>query len=87
MNVACTGNIAIADLLLQHGADINIDTDGNTPLHWAISCKHTNLARFLIEHGADVNATDDNGTRPLTKAKRVGLQEIVDLLLAHGAKE
>ena len=87
MNVACTGNITAADLLLQHGADINICTDGNTALVWAIASRHSDLAKWLIEHNADINHPNDNGRRPLTIAKRIGLQDVVEALIAKGAKE
>ena len=87
MDVACTGNIQVTELLIRYGADININSDGNTPLHWAISSKHADLAKWLIEHGADVNARDDGGQRPLTIAKHFGLQDVVKALIAKGAKE
>lgn len=87
MNVACTGNIPIAQLLFQYGARINICTDGNTPLVWAIVSKQAALSKWLIEHGADINHPGDSGRTPLKIARQAGLQEIVSMLVARGAKE
>ena len=42
--------IAIIDLLIQHGADINAKDDkDNTPLHYA---KTAEVAEILKKHGA-----------------------------------
>lgn len=87
MEVAYNGDVQKAALLLDHGADINVKTNSNTPLVWAISKSHTELAKFLIERGADVNLPDENQKCPLATARKNGLTEIVNLLLAHKAKE
>jgi len=87
MEIAFGGDIQKATLLLDHGADINIRTNGNTPLVWAISKGHTDLVKLLIERGADVNSPDENRRYPLTTARKNGLAEIVNILVAHGAKE
>jgi ankyrin repeat protein len=50
----------IAELLLHHGADINLgNRTGYTPLHNACFNSSIELCRFLIDHGADVNIYDD----------------------------
>ena len=87
MEVACIGDVEKARTLLEHGADINVCTDGNTPLVWAIGGKFTELAKFLIEQGANLEMTNDSGWRPLKIAKKNNMTEIVELLLARGAKE
>lgn len=87
MNAAYIGSIPISDLLLQHGADINICTDGNTPLIWAIDGRHADLAKWLIDHGADINHPGDSDLRPLTLARKANLPDIVKILVTRGAQE
>ncbi|PFX13095.1 Serine/threonine-protein phosphatase 6 regulatory ankyrin repeat subunit B [Stylophora pistillata] len=49
-------NYMAADILLRHGADVNIqDVSGKTSLHWAVKLKHEHLVKFLLESNADVN--------------------------------
>ena len=87
MEVAISGDVEKASLLLKHGANINICTDGNTPLAWALGGKKVELAKFLLDHGADPNSRSDNGDYALAIARRQGLTEIVRILEAKGAKE
>jgi len=57
---------ACVDVLLGHGADINLpDPDGVSPLLVAIMNANWDLARQLIEAGADVNQWDIFGQAPL----------------------
>eukprot|EP00744_Colponema_vietnamica_P001788 GILI01002918.1.p1 GENE.GILI01002918.1~~GILI01002918.1.p1 ORF type:complete len:363 (-),score=17.55 GILI01002918.1:128-1216(-) len=58
---------AIAEALLQHGADPNIPSanSGETPLHRRIP---VDVARLLIEKGANINAIDNEGNTPLLSA-------------------
>jgi ankyrin repeat protein len=47
------GNIAIAALLLQHGAKVNaVDSRNATPLDAAKDWKRTEMVSFLEQHGA-----------------------------------
>ncbi|MEI8061583.1 MAG: ankyrin repeat domain-containing protein [Candidatus Berkelbacteria bacterium] len=87
MEVAYNGDCEKAQLLLSHGANINVRTDGNTPLIWAIDCDHQELARLLIESGADVNLPGDRKVRPLKRARQHNMDEIEKLLLEKGARE
>ncbi len=85
---AYTGNIEMAKLLIEHGAEINIaDKDGKTPLHEAAGRGKLEVAKLLIEHGADVNATDRLSATPLRNAESCGDTKIAELLRQHGAKE
>ena len=81
-------NYQIVQLLLEHGADVNILDDYNdTPLHLA-SAKDLNISivQLLLEHGADVEIRENrNGDTPLHLASYNGNYQIVQLLLEHGA--
>jgi ankyrin repeat protein len=56
--IACrSGQLAVAQLLLEHGADIDARGHfGATGLHWAALNGHTEVVRWLLERGA---ATDE----------------------------
>ncbi|NLT25033.1 MAG: ankyrin repeat domain-containing protein [Syntrophorhabdus sp.] len=82
------GHIALARLLLEHGADVNVREGRNnrTGLHLACLEGHTDTARLLLEHRAEVNARDRVGCAPLHLAcMGGGHPDIVRLLLEHGA--
>jgi cytohesin len=82
---AMDGRHEIAKLLLEHGADPNIqDNNGRTPLHWAAWKGHLEVVELLLEHGADPNVQDYGGMTPLHYAA-TGHLEVVELLLEHGA--
>ena len=59
-----------AKLLLERGAEINArDTEGGTPLHYAISSNRSmEYVTFLVDLGAEINARDENGDTPLYRA-------------------
>ena len=47
--VSAKGNWTMAEILINHGADIEIeDCDGNTPLHVAILCKQWAFAKNML---------------------------------------
>ena len=47
--VSAKGNWTMAEILINHGADIEIeDCDGNTPLHVAILCKQWAFAKKML---------------------------------------
>ena len=52
------GHIKVARLLLQKGADSNVQgKNGLTPLHVATHYNHVNVALLLLEHGASPHST------------------------------
>ncbi len=69
--------------------DQHWNTMGSTPLMTAIK-KHdpyggSELVSLLLQNGANVDFTDSKGVTPLMKAVNVGKENIVRMLLDHGA--
>jgi ankyrin repeat protein len=71
--------------LLEAGADPNRRNDaGATALMWAVD--DLEKTQLLIKSGADVHACSDDGRTPLLiAAGRPGANDVVRLLLEHGA--
>jgi hypothetical protein len=61
------------------------DSEGATPLHWAVAKGHLEASEFLLASGAAVDAKDDQGESVLRTAVRHGLSQIAALLIAGGA--
>jgi len=87
MRISMTGNIYIAKLLINAGADINIkDNDmGNTSLKLAIFKSQYYIVNLLIYIGADINIRSDCGNTALITASQKNLYEGVKLLCDAGA--
>ena len=83
----------VARLLLEHGADVNVqDNNGATPLHVSAEVGTVKVARVLLEYGANVGAEDKKGRTPLhetagdqTYGVDYGRVEVARVLLEHGA--
>ncbi len=70
MYAASLGQMAIAQLLISHGAGVNeSDRDGQTPLIIAANAGHTAMVLLLIEAGADTNGQDHYGNTALSYAR------------------
>jgi RNA polymerase sigma factor (sigma-70 family) len=83
---AHTGNLALAELLLDHGADIDAGTAvGQTPLHAAVLSERPALVELLLARGADPNSTTGRGMTPLHWAVIRGRADLARRLLAAGA--
>lgn len=79
----------IVSLLLQHGADVDLQTgaENETPLFMAVHGGFENVARTLLEAHANPNqASRMIGYTPLHEAVRMGHAHLVQLLLTHGAR-
>lgn len=81
INAVTTADIALVDLLLQYGAALN-DSRCTPLLKTAVENSHDEMALHLIARGADVNA--QHGAA-LASACELGNEEMVGLLLKHGA--
>jgi ankyrin repeat protein len=90
------GSAAVVQLLLNHGADINLPCRGtySTALMIAVSNLNTAVVQSLLKGGADVNARNPSGLTPLMVVPRTewtanGLKSslpILGMLLIHGAR-
>ena len=83
------GDFAGAELLVKRGIDVNAQDDiGRTAVIMAIEedWDGTAWVEFLIENGADINLFDCDGDSALDIAKYRRRTDIVELLLANGAK-
>lgn len=80
--------IQIADILLEHGADINKKSKGVAPLHFAAKISKNEkpiLLKYLLEKGADPNIRDFQGSTPLFVANFAGNKDVIDVLIKFGA--
>jgi ankyrin repeat protein len=90
------GSLKVAQLLLDHGANINVrDGESQTPLHRVLD-RHDvesdpnrdhffDVTSFLVKRGADIYALDNNRLTPLHFATRRGNLKAARVLLEHGA--
>jgi len=80
-------NTEMIRILISKGADVNhaIDHGSYSPLITTIMYDRIQNAKLLLDDGANPNLTPHNET-PLTHARTKGDQQMVDLLLAHGAR-
>ena len=94
-HAAQRGHLAIVNLLLDRGFDVNTleSGDDTTALHWAAAAGHVDVVRRLLEAGVDpIGRGDDHQLEAIgwatcwegasTEAHRA----IVQLLIEHGAR-
>jgi len=76
--LVATYNIAIVEILIEHGANIDIKSDiYGTPIYEAARSGHLDVVQYLIEKKADINVSTTNGGTPLMVAAEKGHFEIV----------
>jgi uncharacterized protein len=87
-DMAYTGDLRKAGLLLDHGADINpIDDDYcSTPLGYAARWGRQEMVTLLWERGADVNKAGASWATPLAWARKKGHGAIEATLRQAGAQ-
>ncbi len=80
------GDVEIVRLLLNQGLAINeVDREGKTPLHFAVSKTHHAATRLLLEHKADQRLSDREGKVPIHLAASQDAPQLLRLLLDDGA--
>jgi ankyrin repeat protein len=86
LNAARNGNHAAAMGLLAERAEPNqAESDGTTPLHWAVHHDDAELVQRLLEAGARVAAANDYGATPMSEAAVAGNVAVLGALLDAGA--
>ncbi|VDM45622.1 unnamed protein product [Toxocara canis] len=82
---ACFGNKDIYDLLIQYGADPNLqDMYGNTILHMCVINYSNSMYSYAVRHWekpADPNIVNAAGLTPLTLATKLGRKDIFEEML------
>lgn len=73
---------SIVQLLIQHGADVNLKSNGITPLMLAAEKGLPYIAVTLIQANADIDAQATDGMSIAMMAAREGHADIVELLLS-----
>ena len=93
-----SGSLALIQLLLQRGTDINArDSLGRTALYQSITADHTDIALYLVQHGAKADTYTVNGATigwlvKLTLDRiqpgpvRTQFEKLRDLLISKGMK-
>lgn len=80
------GHIEIVRLLLQAGADSNVQNiEGRTAIFWAVLGRYTEIVALLLDTGANSNLQDKNGDTAIFLAVLQGDIKTVLLLIKNGA--
>ncbi len=78
--------LEVAQELLYRGAGVNdVDEDGWSPLHMAVTNADIDMVELLLAEGANVNLVAKDGSTPLHFACCKGVVGVVKLLLDKGA--
>ncbi len=87
LQAAIQGKVEAAQLLIDHGANINAETTDGAILVKAAGRGHEEIVEMLLEAGADANATGKEGANELTSIFAATLANdpaVVTLLIEHG---
>jgi hypothetical protein len=84
MIASIEGNLSLVKTLVIN-KNAHIDHIGWTPLHYASSRGHFEIAQFLLANGAIVDSMSPSNTTPLMMAVQSGNEQLIKLLLDKGA--
>ena len=87
-DMAHTGDVPKARLLIQYGADVNYldDEYRSTPLGYAARWGHIAMVKLLLESGADPNKSGATWSTPLAWSRKKNHQDVERILREAGAK-
>ena len=79
-------DVATLQSLIAGGADVNAkNSDGDAPLHLAVTYGYKDMADILLTHGADADALDQLNLTPLHRAAEFSCKDVAETLIAHHA--
>jgi ankyrin repeat protein len=85
ITACCEGFTAIASVLLENGADVNMSSNkGYSALLWATSYGLDDIVTLLINAGADVHHQNNTGQTAVMLAAQRGHHRIIGLLQKAG---
>ncbi|PON81239.1 Notch [Trema orientale] len=85
-NFAREGEVDNLLKCIESGVPVNLkDSEGRTPLHWAVDRGHLNMSELLVSRNADVNAKDNEGQTPLHYAAMCEREAIAEYLVKQDA--
>lgn len=71
---------------IENGVSVNLkDSEGRTPLHWAVDRGHLPVLELLCSKDADMNVKDNEGQTPLHYAVVCEREAIAEYLVKHNA--
>ena len=80
------GNIDVAKLLIEQGADFNVTLGYDGPLFgYAVEKNYVGIVEMLLKQGADFNVEDNHNNTLMESAVWRGYTDIVELFLEYGA--
>ena len=83
LHLACAknGNLIIANILLDNGANINatVKIFNETALHFTVLHQKTSITKLLLKNGCKTNVRDHKGLTALERALEKGFVGIVKL--------
>lgn len=87
MEAAMSGNVRSGEILIEHGAIINMPDKNNDPaLNYAVFYNHVNFVKMLINKKARITMKGQADYTPLMTARANGYKEMEKVLLKAGAK-
>jgi len=75
----------VAELLYQHGADVDAGCSSHKPLHSACNNQALDTVQWLFNHGADVNVQNSSLWASLHYATDYGRFQTCQMLIEHNA--
>ena len=87
MFASLAGHVEVARMLLDHNAEINVESDSNkdSPLTFACWKGHQEVVELLLDRKANIEHRTKEGFTPLMFAALGGHKEVGFSLLKHGA--
>jgi hypothetical protein len=75
-----SGNVDVAKVLLENGADANVTLQSLTLLHAAAFAGYPDIVELLLKHGADPSIRDSDGKTALDFARESNRKDVVKII-------